>query len=79
MMPDRGRRQLAPHRELTRQFAAADLNDDGRIDFDEFRRLLDGLDAAMSAEEMRIGFHEVDVDRDGLIDCREFIDWWSSD
>lgn len=78
-MPERSTRHLATHRELTQQFAAADRNDDGRIDFGEFRRLLEGLEASMTVEEMQIGFHEVDVDRDGLIDCREFIDWWSSD
>ena len=33
----------------------------------------------MSIDEMKIGFGEVDTDRDGWIDCREFVDWWSSD
>ena len=77
-MPDRNRHPASRH-ELVQQFAVADRNDDGRIDFEEFRRLMEGLDDAMSVEELRIGFHEVDVDRDGLIDRREFIEWWSSD
>ncbi len=33
----------------------------------------------MSIDEMKIGFREVDTDRDGRIDCREFTDWWTSD
>jgi Ca2+-binding EF-hand superfamily protein len=72
-------RHPATHRELVQQFAVADRNDDGRIDFEEFRRLMQGLDEAMSVEELRIGFQEVDAHRDGLIDCREFIEWWTSD
>lgn len=78
-MPDRTTRQLATHRELIQQFAAADRDNDGRIDFGEFRLLLEGLEAGMSIEEMQIGFGEVDANRDGLIDCREFTDWWTSD
>jgi len=78
-MPDPNSRHLAGQRELLQQFAVADRDDDGRIDFAEFKLLLDGLDAAMSIEEMQIGFGEVDANRDGLIDCREFVDWWTSD
>jgi Ca2+-binding EF-hand superfamily protein len=77
-MPERKMRHPA-HRELIEEFAAADRDNDGRIDFGEFRLLLEGLEAAMTIEEMQIGFSEVDADRDGLIDCREFVDWWSSD
>jgi len=78
-MPDRNMRHPATDRELIQEFAAADRDNDGRIDFDEFRLLLEGLEAAMTVEEMQIGFSEVDADRDGWIDCREFVDWWSSD
>ena len=78
-MPDRNTRHPAAHRELVEEFAVADRDNDGRIDFEEFRLLLEGLDAQMSIEEMRIGFRDVDADRDGRIDCRELVDWWSSD
>lgn len=66
-------------RELLEEFAVADRNDDGRVNYAEFKQLLEGLDAGMSEEEMRIGFEEVDSDRDGLIDRREFAEWWSAD
>jgi len=78
-MPERDTRHLAGRRELIQQFAVADRDNDGRIDFIEFRLLLEGLEAGMSMDDMQIGFGEVDADHDGRIDCREFIDWWSSD
>jgi Ca2+-binding EF-hand superfamily protein len=78
-MPDLNSRHLAGQRELLQQFAVADRDNDGRIDFGEFKLLLEGLEAAMSIDEMQIGFSEVDSNRDGLIDCREFVDWWTSD
>ncbi len=70
----------APSRhELHHEFAMADKDHDGRITFDEFVELLEGLDAGMSAAEMRIGFAEIDTGRDGAIDRREFAEWWSGD
>ena len=53
LMPDRNTRHPAERRELIQEFAAADRDNDGRIDFGEFRLLLEGLDAAMSTEEMQ--------------------------
>ena len=32
-----------------------------------------------SEQDMQIGIHEVDTDRDRLIDREEFIEWWSED
>jgi Ca2+-binding EF-hand superfamily protein len=65
--------------ELRREFALADLDHDNRINFVEFKQLLEGLQAGMSEQDMQIGFQEVDTDRDGLIDREEFIEWWSED
>lgn len=72
-------RHAADSEELAREFLAVDKNGDGRVSFAEFRQLLQGLESGMSDAEMHIGFHEVDTDRDGYIDCREFIEWWSGD
>jgi Ca2+-binding EF-hand superfamily protein len=72
-------RHPAAERELLEEFAVADRDNDGRVNFAEFKQLLDGLEAGMSEAEMRIGVEEVDTDRDGFIDRREFFEWWSAD
>ncbi len=33
----------------------------------------------LSGTDLHIGFHEIDTDADGLIDFREFVNWWSDD
>jgi Ca2+-binding EF-hand superfamily protein len=63
--------------ELRESFDYNDPNQDGRIDFGEFREMLAQLDARVSPEEARIGFTEIDTDDDGAIDFAEFADWWS--
>jgi calcium-binding protein CML len=73
------RRHPASARELSKAFAMADGNRDGRIDLAEFEQLLRDLEAGMSKQELTLGFREVDADRDGFIDLREFIEWWTSD
>lgn len=72
-------RQLAGPRELKEEFAVADRDRDGRVNFTEFKQLLTGLEAGISDQELHIGFREVDTDADGLIDFREFVDWWTAD
>lgn len=72
-------RHTADVGELQKEFVLVDRDRDGRVNFDEFKQLLEGLDSGMTTDEMQIGFREVDTNLDGLIDCREFIDWWSSD
>lgn len=63
--------------ELRESFNYNDPNADGKIDLDEFRRMLDDLEAGVSADEARIGFDEIDTDDDGAIGFDEFISWWS--
>jgi Ca2+-binding EF-hand superfamily protein len=72
-------RHPAGDRELKEEFVLADRDHDGRIDFEEFARLMRGLEAGMSETDLHIGFREIDADADGLIDFREFVDWLSSD
>jgi Ca2+-binding EF-hand superfamily protein len=63
--------------ELRETFEYNDLDSDGKIELDEFLRMLNALEAGMSRNEARIGFNEVDTDDDGLIDLEEFIAWWT--
>lgn len=72
-------RHPAGERELKEEFVVADRDHDGRIGFEEFVSLMEGLEAGMSRSDLRIGFHEIDTDGDRLIDFREFADWWSAD
>jgi len=62
--------------ELRALFQACDSNGNGTVQFSEFVTLLDNLGAGMSREECRIGFADMDADRDGQIDFEEFFRWW---
>lgn len=65
--------------ELREDFEANDADGDGRIDFDEFVRFMEALNADMSEEELRIGFEAIDVNQSGDIDFDELVEWWCSD
>lgn len=63
--------------ELAEIYAHFDADKNGRIDPDEFRRLVqDGLDAEMSDSELAIGFKSIDTDGNGTIEFDEFVVWW---
>ena len=53
-------------------------NGDQRIDFTEFSQLLENLGSEVPPERRRARFNELDTDRDGAIDRREFMEWWRS-
>ncbi len=40
---------------------------------------MEGLGADMSTTDLRIGFKEIDTDRDGRIGLGEFVAWWSAE
>jgi calmodulin/calcium-binding protein CML/plastin-2 len=65
--------------ELREAFDYNDRDGDGRIQLDEFSAMLDELEAEMSANELEIGFKDIDTNDDGLIDFLEFVAWWSED
>lgn len=64
------------YEELKETFEYNDLDNDGKIELDEFRRMLEALDAGVAPDEARVGFHEIDADGDGGIELDEFVEWW---
>ena len=57
-------------RELRETFEFNDTDGDGALNFDEFVRMMLDLESAMSADEARIGFDEIDADHNGAIELR---------
>ena len=49
-----------------------------QITFDEFVTFMADFDPGMSADELRIGFDEIDSDHDGVISFDEFRSWLQS-
>ena len=72
------RRSLSPDElaDLEELFDEVDEDGDQRLQFAEFSQLLDDLGVDMQSEELRAGFRKIDVNRDGAIDFKEFLDWW---
>jgi Ca2+-binding EF-hand superfamily protein len=61
---------------LREDFNYYDRNRDGLMEYQEFVRFLNALDAGMSEGELLTGFTEVDTDHDGVIEFDEFLEWW---
>ena len=64
-------------REYKKVFEQYDTDDNGCIDWDEFRKLLNELGEDMSLEDKLAAFNDVDTNHSGRIDFEEFIAWWS--
>lgn len=64
--------------ELKENFAHFDTNADGRIDLDEFKRLMLALGAEGPEQDLQIGFTAIDTDGSGSVDFDEFANWFAS-
>jgi Ca2+-binding EF-hand superfamily protein len=62
--------------ELQASFDYNDRDRDGRITLEEFKTMLDELEAGVDDEVAIIGFTTVDANADGAIEFVEFLDWW---
>jgi Ca2+-binding EF-hand superfamily protein len=75
---DAGLREVGEIARLREDFEYYDRNKDGLMEFDEFTRFLNAIDADMSERELVTGFTEVDTDHDGVIEFEEFLEWWGA-
>jgi Ca2+-binding EF-hand superfamily protein len=76
--PPPGRRPLSSDElaDLDEQFDECDADGDQRIDFTEFSQLLENLGSEVPPAQRRARFDAIDLNHDGAIDRREFMDWW---
>jgi Ca2+-binding EF-hand superfamily protein len=67
-----------PHElaEIDALFAQSDSDNDGQIDFAEFKALVRELDEELSEQELRVGFAATDANGNGRINIDEFRAWW---
>ena len=62
--------------ELAELFQRYDADGNGRIDIDEFERLLRRLGEDRGQANLAVQFAQIDADGDGGIDFDEFVAWW---
>ena len=59
-------------------FDKFDEDRNGAIDRQEFEKFLAAIGKQMTSEEIDAGFRLIDVDRSGVIEFEEFVDWWEA-
>ncbi len=64
--------------EIKNTFEFFDKDNNGTIDFLEFRELLKTLSPGSNLQQSGEGFSMIDTNSDGLIDLDELIEWWKS-
>ena len=64
--------------EVIRAFQTFDKDGNGWLSCAEFKHILCNLGDKFTAEEANEIFKEADLDHDGKLDYREFVDFWKS-
>ena len=62
--------------ELRENFDHFDTNNDGKLNREEFGRLMEGLGAVEPGADPGRGFSSIDTDGSGAIDFAEFSRWF---
>jgi Ca2+-binding EF-hand superfamily protein len=64
--------------EVKETFDHFDADDNGVIDRNEFRSLLQTLDPKFSEDDVQTGMKILDANENDVIDWEEFVAWWGS-
>ncbi len=59
-------------------FEKYDVDDNGTIDWDEFRLLVDELKQDVSLKDKAAQFDDADANNSGMISFQEFQQWWKT-
>ncbi len=62
--------------EVLRAFQTFDKNGDGHLTCTEFKHILTTLGDKFTEKEVDEIFKEIDINHDGILEYREFIDFW---
>lgn len=57
-------------------FSNYDLNDDGKLELSELRKLCESLNHPLADEELREAIRILDTNENGYIEFTEFVAWW---
>ena len=57
---------------LTRLFKTKDKNNDGKLDYNEIKQLLDIYFDKTSEQDLKIEFNKIDINHDGELSLEEF-------
>ena len=63
--------------EVQEMFDRIDLDGDGYISFEEFTRLMLGMDSTRTESSLRASFEVIDTDCNGRVTFGEFRTWMS--
>lgn len=64
--------------QIRNNFAEFDRDDNGQIDFMEFKELMKAIAPDAKLGQVGEGFSIIDTDSDGYINFDEFVEWWQT-
>ena len=70
--------ELTDEEEVIRAFMTFDKDGNGWLSMDEFKHILCNLGDKFTEQECREIFTEADLDHDGKLEYREFVNFWKS-
>ena len=64
--------------EIKENFDFFDDDANKKLDFNEFRHVVNAVGGGIHEDELKIGFEIIDKDNSGFIEFNEFLSWWEN-